>query len=352
MRAGLDTVRGVAEPAPATRSALLSLAAFVIVIAGLRAASALVIPLLLAIFVAVIATPALLWLQSRRVPEPVALGLVVAAVAASMLGVGFLLASTVAEFTRALPLYDARLQQISDAWVEQLASFGLVVSRGSVAEVFDPSAAMRLVGNLLTGLGNLLASGFLILLTTVFILLEVSSFPSKLREVAADPGELAQRMDRILDDVQRYMTIKTATSAATGGLLGGALAVIGLDFALVWGMLAFLFNYVPNIGSVIAAIPAVLLALVQLGLWPAIGVTALYLAVNVVIGSVIEPRLVGHRLGLSPLVVLASLIFWGWVLGPIGMLLSVPLTMTAKIGLEANPDTRWIAVLMGPARVG
>lgn len=339
----------VADAAPAPRSALLTLASFVIVVAGLRAASALVIPLLLSIFVAVVAGPALLWLQSRRVPAWIALALVLAVVVVSMTGIGFLLAAAVTDFTRELPAYELRLRQLNAAWVDRLDEYGLVVSRETLGDMFDPSAAVSLAGNLLTGLGNLLANGFLILLTTVFILLEISSFPSKLAQVARDPGDLVQRMDRVLDDVQRYMTIKTATSAATGGLLGGALAAIGVDFALAWGMLAFLFNYVPNIGSVIAAIPPVLLALIQLGGWPALGVALLYLVVNTLIGSLIEPRLVGQRLGLSPLVVLASLIFWGWVLGPIGMLLSVPLTMTAKIGLEANPDTRWIAILMGPA---
>lgn len=338
-----------AAPTPVPRGALVNLAAFVVIVAGMRAAAPLVIPLLLAVFVSVIAGPALLWLQSRRVPAPIALALVLAVVVVSMVGVGFLITSTVAQFTRELPGYEARLRQLSAVWADELQALGFVVSRQALAEVFDPSAALRLAGNLLTGLGNLLASGFLILLTTIFILLEISSFPRKLQQVATDPGQLAQRMDRMLDDVQRYMTIKTATSAATGGLLGGALAAIGVDFALAWGMLAFLFNYVPNIGSVIAAIPPVLLALIQLGPWSAFVVALLFLVVNVTIGSLLEPRLVGHRLGLSPLVVLASLVFWGWVLGPIGMLLSVPLTMTAKIGLEANPDTRWVAILMGPA---
>ena len=117
---------------------------------------------------------------------------------------------------------------------------------------------------------------------------------------------------------------------------------------MLWGTLAFLLNYVPNIGSIIAAIPALLLALVQLGpgavLWSAIG----YLVVNNLVGNVIEPRFMGRGLGLSTLVVFLSLVFWGWVLGPVGMFLSVPLTMTLKIALDSSEETRWIAILLGP----
>jgi predicted PurR-regulated permease PerM len=103
----------------------------------------------------------------------------------------------------------------------------------------------------------------------------------------------------------------------------------------------------PNIGSIIAAIPAVLLAFIQFGLGPAIAVAAVYLAVNGVLGNVVEPRLQGKGLGLYTLVVFVSLLFWGWVLGPVGMLLSAPLTMSVKIALESLPDTRWIAILLG-----
>jgi predicted PurR-regulated permease PerM len=133
----------------------------------------------------------------------------------------------------------------------------------------------------------------------------------------------------------------------TGLVVTGGLMLIGVDYALLWGLIAFLLNYVPNIGSIIAAIPAVLLALVQLGPVHAVLVAGLYLIVNVVMGNAVEPRLMGKSLGLSTLVVFLSLVFWGWVLGPVGMLLSVPLTMIMKIALEVNPSTRWLAIMLG-----
>jgi AI-2 transport protein TqsA len=124
------------------------------------------------------------------------------------------------------------------------------------------------------------------------------------------------------------------------------LSLIGVDFAPTWGLLAFLLNFIPNIGSIIAAVPAILLALIQLGLPSALLTLLGYLVVNITIGNFLEPRVMGRSLGLSTLVVFLSLLFWGWVLGPIGMVLSVPLTMTAKIALAVNEDTRWLAVLL------
>jgi AI-2 transport protein TqsA len=125
------------------------------------------------------------------------------------------------------------------------------------------------------------------------------------------------------------------------------LFIMRIDYPLLWGLLVFLLNYVPNIGSIIAALPAILQALIQFGPGRALGVATGYLVINMLIGNFIEPRFMGKGLGLSTLVVFLSLIFWGWVLGPVGMLLSVVLTVTVKIGLESREDTRWMAILLG-----
>jgi predicted PurR-regulated permease PerM len=205
---------------------------------------------------------------------------------------------------------------------------------------------MRLVANTLSGLGGVLTNGFLILLTVAFILTEASSFPTKLHRVLDRPDRSLEGFDHFLETVKRYMAIKTWVSLATGAIVWLALWLIGVDYPLLWGVVAFLLNYVPNIGSIIAAIPAVLLAIIQLGWGHAVGVILLYVAINVIIGSIIEPKFMGKGLGLSTLVVFLSLIFWGWVLGPVGMLLSIPLTMTVKIAMDHNEETRWIAVLL------
>ena len=132
-------------------------------------------------------------------------------------------------------------------------------------------------------------------------------------------------------------------------LIGLLLWLLSVPYPVLWGTLAFLLNYIPTIGSILAGIPAVLLSLVVGGPSLAAWVVVVYLVVNNLIGSFLEPRFMGSRLGLSPLIVLLSMIFWGWVLGPVGMFLSVPITMTLKIALEGTPETRGIAMLMGPA---
>jgi predicted PurR-regulated permease PerM len=144
------------------------------------------------------------------------------------------------------------------------------------------------------------------------------------------------------------MAIKTLVSLATGVIVAIGLYVIGVDYPLLWGLLAFLLNYIPNIGSIIAAIPPVLLAMIQLGPMQALIVAGGFVVVNIVMGSIVEPRFMGRGLGLSTLVVFLSLLFWGWVLGPVGMLLSVPLTITVKIALDSREESRWLAILLGP----
>ena len=212
---------------------------------------------------------------------------------------------------------------------------------------------MQVAVSVFSGMQSLLANGFLIMLTVIFILLEAPTIPDKWR--AAHRNSPRQNTDESLarfrdavENVNHYMAIKAFTSLLTGLLISATLWFIGVDYPLLWGVMAFLLNFIPNIGSIIAAIPVVLLALVQLGVG-ACAFTALgYLIVNIAIGSALEPRMMGRGLGLSTLVVFMSLILWGWVLGPVGMLLSVPLTIALKIALDSDPNTRWMAVMLGP----
>ncbi|MGW8161951.1 MAG: AI-2E family transporter, partial [Desulfobulbales bacterium] len=195
--------------------------------------------------------------------------------------------------------------------------------------------------------GGLLTNTFMIILTFVFILLEAAGFPDKLRAMAGNREASLEEYGQIITGVNRYMLLKTATSLLTGILVTSALLFVGVDFAVMWGLVAFLLNFVPTVGSIIAAFPAVLLALVQLGLGPAATAAACYLAINVLVGNILEPRIMGTGIGLSPLVIWVTMAFWGWVLGPVGMLLSVPLTMTLKIALSTSENTKWIALLLG-----
>lgn len=326
---------------------LLGMAAFVVVVAGMKAAAGLLVPFLLAIFLAIISTPALIWLQHIGIRPVFAIIIITWILLTAGIFVGAILAQSLPAFAKSLPEYSSKLQENIDVFCAWLQSKGIHVENRHILQYFKPDSAMKIFGDLLSQLGNLMKKGFLIFLTLVFILLEASIFEVKLRSALRNPDQSLQRLAKITNDVKMYLAVKTAISLVTGILATILLMIVGLDYAVFWGLLAFILNFVPNIGSILAAIPPILLALIQLTPGSTIIVAIGYLVINVSLGNFLEPRLVGQRLGLSTLVVFMSLVFWGWVLGPVGMLLSVPLTMTTKIVLQSNEDTRWIAIMLG-----
>ena len=332
-------------------SALISIAAIVVVIYGMQAAKSLLVPFLFAAFLALITVRPMLWLQKNRVPTILAALLIVSSIMGILAVVGTIVGTSIAGFTASLPDYQERL----DGIVANILSFainnlGADESIQGLGDIIDPSFAMGLVAGILNGLRDVLTNVFLIVFTMIFILLEASSIPTKVHAAFGSPADTFGRQRVFINNLGRYLGIKTAVSLATGFLAWLLCWSIGLDFPLLWGMIAFLLNYVPTIGSIIAAVPAILLALIQFG-WPeAVGTLTGFMAINIMFGNFIEPRLMGYGVGISPLVVFVGLIFWGWVLGPVGMLLSVPLTMTLKLALESDPGTSWIAILIGSER--
>lgn len=330
---------------------ILIAAALVIIFAGIKAAEEIVVPFLLAAFLATIAAPPMFWLEKRRVPQALAITLVMSTIILVLIGVGALVAQSANAFTLKLPFYEARLNDLMQTGVTLLTRYDIHIDKAFLLQYLNVPMALGVAGNTLAGLSNALSNGFLILFSVIFILAEASSFPRKLRDVMTTPEESLPHFERFALNVNRYIGIKTTISATSATLVYFFLLAVGVDFPLLWALLAFLLNYIPTIGSIIASVPAVLLALVQLGVGPAALVIAGFVIIEMVMGNVIEPRYMGRGLGLSSLVVFLSLVFWGWLLGPVGMLLSVPLTITAKIALEANPETAWLAHLLGPADV-
>jgi len=327
---------------------LVSAAAFVVVVAGMKAAKSIIVPFLISAFIAIISAPPLFWLRRKRVPGALALLIVFGGILLAALLVSAVVGTSLDGLVKALPDYQARLQEQVGSSLAALKELGIPVRTDVVMKSLNPAAAIQFAATLLKGFGGILTNAFLILMTVVFILLEAGGLPGKIRKAIPEVEESMDRFQQVADNVNRYMVIKTLVSLLTGVAVFMMLWLTGVDFAVLWGLLAFLFNYVPNIGSIIAAVPAVLLAVIAPGgaapLIAALG----YVAINVVVGNILEPRFMGRGLGLSTLVVFLSLVFWGWVFGPVGMLLSVPLTMTVKIALDSNEETRWLAVLMGP----
>ena len=331
----------------ATARGAIVIASIVIIIAGIREASAILVPFLLAVFIAVIGGPPAFWLKRKGFPSSLAVLTVVLVILGIGIGMGAVLSTSLNGFYQQMDSYKESLNQQMDTLFAWLKDMGIHLDWKLLKEVINPGEAMQLVATVLAGFGSVLTNAFLITLTVVFILLEASGFPAKLGAAMKNPQASFPAFEQFTQAVKSYLAIKTVVSLATGLSAALWVAVLGLDFPLLWGLLVFLFNYVPTIGSILAAVPAVLLALIQLGPFPALLVAVGYLCINFAFGSVIEPRFMGRGLGLSTLVVFLSLVFWGWVLGPVGMLLSVPLTMTAKIGLESRKETRWLAILLG-----
>ena len=325
---------------------LITVALFVIVVDGMRAAAAIINPFLLAVFLSSLCAPLLYWLQRRGVPN----GLGIAAIVLGLLVVAILLMIFVGRslntLAQQLPVYQERLADLITQTIAQLNKLGLDMTPYPLGDYVTPRKVMSLVYFGLSLFRGLFTNMFLILLLVLFILLETAGFPRKLQAAFPDPEGALGHFKSMKANVNRYMGLKTLFSLATGVCVWMLLVIIGVDFAGTWGLLAFFLNFIPAIGSIIAAIPAIIWALVQLGLPSALLTALAYLVVNIIIGNLLEPKFMGHKLGLSPLVVILSMIFWGWVLGPIGMVLSVPLTMIGKIALATSEDTRWIAVML------
>jgi AI-2 transport protein TqsA len=326
---------------------ILILAGLIVVVAGMKAASSILVPFFLAVFIAIICAPPLFWLQRKGVPKVIALVLVLVAILMVALLFGALIGPSLNAFLRSLPDYQERLSSHIGTLVNWLREKGVNIPAEEVPLTFHPGWVMGLAGGILSALSSVLTNGFLILLTVVFILLEAADLPKKLRIVFKNPERSLSTIARFGQNAKRYLVIKTLISAAVGLVIWLWLLILGVDYPVLWGTLSFLLNYVPNIGAVIAALPVALLALVQLGVGSALLTVLGFVVVHIVVGNIIEPKLTGKGMSLSTLVVFLSLVFWGWVLGPIGMILSVPMTSLVKIALESYEKTQGLAFMLG-----
>ena len=332
------------------RDIVLTIAGIVIILGAVRYAQNIVVPFLLSLFIAIIASAPVSWLKKRGISAPLAVAVVLASLILVLVALAMLLGATADEFSTALPQYQARLQELTQSATTWLAERDIDLSETGIFEVLDPKAAMSFANSLLVGFGQVLSDAFLIMFTVLFMLLEASSFPRKLGDMEADGStRIASRFTKVVDSTKSYIAVKSVTSLATALLIGLGLTLVGLDFAALWGFLAFVLNFVPNIGSIVAAVPAILLSLLQFDPWTTLIVVIIYVLVNTLIGNVVEPALLGRRVGLSTLVVFLSLVFWGWLLGPVGMILSVPLTMSVKFAALDSDETHWLGVLLEPA---
>ena len=328
--------------------ALIVIACLVVILAGAKAASSLIVPFLLAAFLAVLLAPPFIIMKQKGLPGIIALVVMVTTLAVLGILTVTILRTSLDQFTTNLPSYQANLEKQLEAVWRWLESHGMEAPSAFVSDHLDPSMAMTYAGRLARALSGMLGQAFLIFIVVAFMLVEASGMRQKVHAIPGTSPEALARLERNLKDVRHYFSLKSVMSLLTGALVVIWLQLLDIDNALFMGLLAFFLNFVPAIGSLIAAVPGILLGFIQLGPTMALVTAIGYVVINVGVSNVLEPRFMGQGLGLSPLVIVVSMIFWGWLLGPVGMLLSVPLTMAVKVLLESGTSTQPIAVLLGP----
>ncbi|MFK5893965.1 MAG: AI-2E family transporter [Pseudomonadota bacterium] len=325
----------------------LNTAAIIIILAAVKMMEPIIAPLLISIFIAAISAPTMFWFMQHKIPQTLAIAMVFSLVFISSVVIFNVVGSSLSHFIADIPEYQQKLEKISLDLIPYANNLGLNLNPEELNQVFDLSAVMGFVGKTFKGVLNTLTNVFLILLLVVFILIEFASFGKKMRKISVDPKKTMASLHYFSQTLNHYIVLKSLMSLLTAIPICLVLYLLDIDYPLLWGFLVFLLNFIPNIGSIIAAVPVVLLAIVQHNFFTAIMVMALFFAVNNIVGNMIEPKLMGRKLGLSSLIVFVSLVFWGSLLGTVGMFLSVPLTMALKIAMESNEKTRWIAVLLG-----
>lgn len=331
-------------------NATLSLAALVVIVAGMKTGASLLVPMLLAFFIAVVCTSPVQWLHRWGLPIRVAVLLTLLILLGLVLLLGLLVVNSFGTFVNALPDIEARLYETYWSVLNRLSEMGLAINPEQLNSLFDTQSSTTWVTAVLSEIGNLFMQSIIVSLLVVFMMFETLNFRDKLSLALENPAPSLKRFAEFSRTFKRYLAVKTIISLATAVLVWLSCLFVGVEFPLLWAVLAFALNFIPNIGSAIAAIPPVLLLLVSQdsGLWQAFLLSLAYLGINFVLGNLVEPRLMGRALGLSTLVAFVSLVVWGWIFGAAGMLLSVLLTMTLKIALDSHPQTRWMAHLLGP----
>lgn len=354
----MTVLEGPSRASFGTGSRLLVVgASAVVVAAGLRAASAAVVPALLGLFLAAVSLPLLDRLRrlplpgGRRMPQGVAVLLTLAAGIVLVVTLALVLTGSFRELARAAPRYEERFDALLETARLWLSGRGVAFPAIRLPDLVHPQDIVGVFRGTAATLTRLLTQLLLVILVFSFALLEGPRLPKKLHAAFGASARAEERLAKVAREIQTYLWVKTLTSLATGALFGLWLVLLGVDYALLWGFLAFALNYIPHVGSILAAVPPAFLGLVQIGPGGAAAVVLGSLVVNQLLSNVVEPQLMGRSLGLSPLVVVLSLVAWGWVLGAAGVILAVPATTSLKILLENTPDLHWLAALLeeGPA---
>jgi predicted PurR-regulated permease PerM len=319
----------------------------------LREFSGFVNTIVVAIILAVLFMPFLLWLEKKGVPFSLAFILTMVIVVLIIFGLLFFLVYSFNQLNETIPLYAAEMEDLIDNAQDFL---GRVepdsAEAGSLLDLIDPAKLLDIVGQFLSGLLGILSDAVVVLLALAFLLIGSKTFNAKTDRLINSGNPGFNRLYKFNQDIRRYIVITNNMGMLVGLVNTVILTLIGVDFAILWGVLSWLLSYIPFIGFFLAMIPPALLALLEFG-WPAaLLVVIAYVLINSAMDDVIKPRIMGEGLDLAPIVVFISVIFWGLILGPLGGILAVPATLAFKqLILEADPQSVWIADMMSAKEV-
>jgi len=326
---------------------LIVMASVVVIVAGLRAAAGFLVPILSAVLLTLLLAPAVAFLMQRRVPKGAAIALVTLVLIGVGAGLGVVVGDSLVSFSREIPERTAALEEAQAHAFDVLRRFGIAVpAEGPLNPALDTQKLLGLLQSLLGAIRNLVANGFILLMLVVFGLLQIGRTRAMVEQVVGADSDVPRVIERYSGEVLQYIKVKALMSLGTGVFVWLALVALRIEYAMLWGLMAFLLNFIPNIGSLIAAIPPIALGLLDYGIGRAVLVAIAIIGVNTVFSNFLEPRLMGRSFGISPWMVFVALLFWAYVLGPVGMILAIPLTVALKLGFEMSDRTKWIAALM------
>ncbi|MBW4721217.1 AI-2E family transporter [Saccharothrix obliqua] len=327
---------------------LLGTAAAVISGAGVKAVAWLIGPVFLALTLVIAVVPVHGWLRRRGVPKWVAATVLAAGVYAILLFLVVVLVVSVAQLATELPRYAARARALADAAVSGLAEYGVGAEElGRVATGLDLGKVAGVLGAVLSGVGGLASNIVFLLCLLVFLSVDAGSADARLAVIAADRPEVATALRRFAKGTRDYLVVSTVFGLVVAVLDGVALAIMGIPLPVLWALLAFITNYIPNVGFVMGLLPPALLGLLEGGWQLAVWVVVVYSVLNFVVQTLIQPRFMGNSVGLSTTVTFLALLFWAWLIGPLGAILAIPLTLLVKLLLvDVDPRARWADALL------
>jgi predicted PurR-regulated permease PerM len=337
--------------APPLVNSLVAFAALSILLLAMQAASEILSPILLALILAICASPMIHWLMKKGLSGGLALGITIVIVVLIIVLLVWMVGASLQNFNDTMTEYQERFTEIEQQLGGALSNLGVDLETLGEDEDTSPMSIVGFAAQFVGGIVSSVSNWFLILMTSVFFMLEVTSIQRKLDNLLH--GEDDPDVPKIVSlaaGLRQYMVINAFVGALAAVVNTIFLAIMGVEFAVLWGILSFFFSFVPNVGFIISVIPPAILALIQFGVTEMLIVIGAYVVINFLVDNVIKPRFIEEGVNISATVTFLSLIIWGWVLGPIGAILAVPMSIIVQAILANNEETRWMAYLMGSGK--